>query len=106
MATLHVLPLLVLSFPLVVLMLPQSAKTLLVPILLLSPMTSFGKGQERRLAYKDQMWQDLTNQKLSASPVTRWVISQESAKHLEVKKEEGKKDIEKGLKLKKRVQKH
>nr|GEZ76989.1 hypothetical protein [Tanacetum cinerariifolium] len=38
MVTLLVLPLLVLPFPLVVLMLSQSAKTLLVPILLLSLM--------------------------------------------------------------------
>nr|GFB04958.1 hypothetical protein [Tanacetum cinerariifolium] len=38
MATLYVLPLLALPFPLVVLMLPQSVKTLLVPILLLSPV--------------------------------------------------------------------
>nr|GEU89577.1 uncharacterized mitochondrial protein AtMg00810-like [Tanacetum cinerariifolium] len=37
--------------------------------------TSSGRGLERRLAYKDQMWQGLTNQKLSASTVTRWVIS-------------------------------
>nr|GFC36703.1 hypothetical protein [Tanacetum cinerariifolium] len=29
----------------------------------------------------------LTNQKLSASTITRWVISQESAEHLEVRKE-------------------
>nr|GFD46224.1 hypothetical protein [Tanacetum cinerariifolium] len=51
-------------------------------------------------------WQVLTNQKLSASTVTRWVTSQESAEYPEVKKEEGKKAIDKGLKLKKRVQKH
>nr|GEV68006.1 ribonuclease H-like domain-containing protein [Tanacetum cinerariifolium] len=38
MATLYVLPLLALPFPLVVLMLPQSVKTLLMHILLLSPM--------------------------------------------------------------------
>nr|GFA05800.1 hypothetical protein [Tanacetum cinerariifolium] len=38
MVTLPVFPLLALPFPLVVLMLPQSAKTLLVPILLLSPI--------------------------------------------------------------------
>nr|GFD12144.1 hypothetical protein [Tanacetum cinerariifolium] len=48
----------------------------------------------------------LTNQKLSASTVTRWVTSQESAEHPGVRKEEGKKAIDKGLKLKKRVQKH
>nr|GEU65345.1 hypothetical protein [Tanacetum cinerariifolium] len=41
--------------------------------------TSSGKRLEKRLAYKDQMWQVLKNQKLSASTVTRWVISQESA---------------------------
>nr|GFD51261.1 hypothetical protein [Tanacetum cinerariifolium] len=34
------------------------------------------------------------------------VTSQESAEHQEVRKEEGKKAIDKGLKLKKRVQKH
>nr|GFB49045.1 hypothetical protein [Tanacetum cinerariifolium] len=45
--------------------------------------TSSGRGLERRLAYKDQMWQGLTNQKLSASTVTRWVISQESVEHPE-----------------------
>nr|GEW65264.1 hypothetical protein [Tanacetum cinerariifolium] len=56
--------------------------------------------------YKDQMWQVLTNQKLSALTVTRWVTSQESAEHPEVRKEEGKKAIDKGLNLKKRVQKH
>nr|GEX05776.1 reverse transcriptase domain-containing protein [Tanacetum cinerariifolium] len=84
MAILHVLPLLVLPFPL----------------------TSSGRGLERKLAYKDQMWQVLTNQKLSASNVTRWVISQESAEHPEVRKEEGKKAIDRGLKLKKRLQKH
>nr|GFC20835.1 hypothetical protein [Tanacetum cinerariifolium] len=50
--------------------------------------------------------QSHTNQKLSASTVTRWVTSQESAEHPEVRKEEGKKAIDKGLKLKKRVQKH
>nr|GFD48308.1 hypothetical protein [Tanacetum cinerariifolium] len=33
------------------------------------------------------MWQGLTNQKLSASTVIRWVISQESAEHPEVRKE-------------------
>nr|GFC95442.1 hypothetical protein [Tanacetum cinerariifolium] len=68
--------------------------------------TSFRRGLERRLAYKDQMWQGLTNQKLSASTVTRWVISQENAEHPEVRKEEGKKAIDKGLKLKKRLQKN
>nr|GFC81924.1 hypothetical protein [Tanacetum cinerariifolium] len=36
------------------------------------------------------------NQKLSASTVTRWVISPESAEHPEVRKDEGKKAIEKG----------
>nr|GFD15578.1 hypothetical protein [Tanacetum cinerariifolium] len=46
------------------------------------------------------------NQKLSASTVTRWVISQESVEHLEVRKKEGKKAIDRGLKLKKRLQKH
>nr|GEV81254.1 hypothetical protein [Tanacetum cinerariifolium] len=114
MVTLPVFPLLALPFPLVVLMLPQSAKTLLVPILPLSPMvlrlnlrisTRLIK-TERRLAYKDQMWQVLTKQKLSASTITRWVISQESAEHPEVRKKEGKKAIDKGLKLKKRLQKH
>nr|GFC07305.1 hypothetical protein [Tanacetum cinerariifolium] len=35
--------------------------------------TSSGRELERRLAYKDQMWQALTNLKLSASIVTRWV---------------------------------
>nr|GEX85119.1 reverse transcriptase domain-containing protein [Tanacetum cinerariifolium] len=49
--------------------------------------TNSGRELERRLAYKDQMWQVLTNQKLSASTVTRWVISQESAEHPEVRKE-------------------
>nr|GFA96046.1 hypothetical protein [Tanacetum cinerariifolium] len=58
--------------------------------------TSSERGLERRLAYRDQMWQGLTNQKLSASTVTRWVISQESAEHPEVRKEEGKKTIDKG----------
>nr|GFC33924.1 hypothetical protein [Tanacetum cinerariifolium] len=43
--------------------------------------SSSGKELERRLAYKDQMWQALTNLKLSASIVTRWVTSQESAEH-------------------------
>nr|GFA89946.1 hypothetical protein [Tanacetum cinerariifolium] len=43
------------------------------------------------------MWQVLTNQKLSASTVTRWVTSQESAEHPEVRKEEGKKVIDKEL---------
>nr|GFB61387.1 hypothetical protein [Tanacetum cinerariifolium] len=43
------------------------------------------------------MWQVLTNQKLSALTVTRWVTSQESAEHTEVKKKEGKKAIDKGL---------
>nr|GFC19028.1 hypothetical protein [Tanacetum cinerariifolium] len=43
------------------------------------------------------MWQVLTNQKLSALTITRWVISQKSAEHPKVKKEEGKKAIEKGL---------
>nr|GEZ61133.1 hypothetical protein [Tanacetum cinerariifolium] len=47
------------------------------------------------------MWQGLTNQKLSASTVTRWVISQESAEHPEVRKKEGKKAIDKRPKLKK-----
>nr|GFC74269.1 hypothetical protein [Tanacetum cinerariifolium] len=60
---------------------------------------------ERILVYKDQMWQVLTNQKLSASTVTRWVTSQESAEHLEVRKKEGKKAINKGLKLKKKSSK-
>nr|GFD40134.1 hypothetical protein [Tanacetum cinerariifolium] len=55
---------------------------------------------------KDQMWPVLTNQKLSASTVTRWVTSQESVENPEVRKEEGKKAIDKGLKMKKRVQKH
>nr|GFD28430.1 hypothetical protein [Tanacetum cinerariifolium] len=68
--------------------------------------TSSRRELERRLVYKDQMWQVLTNQKLSASTVTRWVTSQESAEHPEVGKEEGEKAIDKGLKLKKRVQKH
>nr|GEY34753.1 ribonuclease H-like domain-containing protein [Tanacetum cinerariifolium] len=58
--------------------------------------TSSGRGLERRLAYKDQMWQGLTNQKLSASTVTRWVISQESVEYLKVRKEEGKKTIDMG----------
>nr|GFB12865.1 hypothetical protein [Tanacetum cinerariifolium] len=63
--------------------------------------TSSGRGLERRLAYKDQMWQGLTNQKLSATTVTRWVISQESAEQPEVGKEnyrQGSKDEEKTLK--------
>nr|GEW79240.1 hypothetical protein [Tanacetum cinerariifolium] len=47
------------------------------------PATSSGRELERRLVYKDQMWQVLTNQKLSASTVTRWVTSQESAEHPE-----------------------
>nr|GEX65040.1 hypothetical protein [Tanacetum cinerariifolium] len=38
----------------------------------------------------------LTNQKLSASTVTRWVISQESAENTEGRKEEGKKTIDRG----------
>nr|GFC91980.1 hypothetical protein [Tanacetum cinerariifolium] len=42
------------------------------------------------------MWQVLTKQKLSASTVTRWVISQESAEHPEVRKEEGNKAIDTG----------
>nr|GFC77696.1 hypothetical protein [Tanacetum cinerariifolium] len=67
---------------------------------------SSGRRLERRLAYRDQMWQGLTNQKLSVSTVTRWVISQESAGHPEVRKEEGKIIIDRGLKLKKRLQKH
>nr|GEX70846.1 hypothetical protein [Tanacetum cinerariifolium] len=58
--------------------------------------TSSGRRLERIIAYRDQMWQDLTNQKLSVSTVTRWVISQESAEHLEVRKEEGKKTIDRG----------
>nr|GFD62113.1 hypothetical protein [Tanacetum cinerariifolium] len=33
------------------------------------------------------MWQALTNLKLSASIVTRWVTSQESVEHQEIKKE-------------------
>nr|GFD32340.1 hypothetical protein [Tanacetum cinerariifolium] len=41
----------------------------------------FWKELERRLAYKDQIWQALKNLKLSASIVTRWVTSQESAEH-------------------------
>nr|GFD63377.1 hypothetical protein [Tanacetum cinerariifolium] len=41
-----------------------------------------------------------------ASTVTRWVTLQESAEHPEVRKDEGEKVIDKGLKLKKRVQKH
>nr|GFB64526.1 hypothetical protein [Tanacetum cinerariifolium] len=40
----------------------------------------------------------LTNQKLSASTVTRWVTSQESVEHPEVRKEEGKKAIDKDCK--------
>nr|GEY39190.1 copia protein [Tanacetum cinerariifolium] len=40
-----------------------------------------------------------TNQKLSASTVTRWVISQESAEHPEVRKEEGNKVIDKDKEL-------
>nr|GFB92445.1 hypothetical protein [Tanacetum cinerariifolium] len=55
--------------------------------------TSSGRELERRLVYKDQMWQVLTNQKLSASTVTRWVTLQESAEHPEVRKEEGKKAV-------------
>nr|GFD52132.1 hypothetical protein [Tanacetum cinerariifolium] len=38
------------------------------------------------------------NQKLSASTVTRWVTSQESTEHPEVRKEQGKKAIDKGFK--------
>nr|GFA43011.1 hypothetical protein [Tanacetum cinerariifolium] len=59
-------------------------------------IASQSNGLERRLAYKDQMWQGLTNQKLSASTVIRWAILQESAEHPEVRKEEGKKAIDKG----------
>nr|GFC90886.1 hypothetical protein [Tanacetum cinerariifolium] len=47
------------------------------------------------------MWQGLTNQNLSASTVTRWVISQENAEHPEVRKEsykQGTKAEEKTLK--------
>nr|GEZ23170.1 hypothetical protein [Tanacetum cinerariifolium] len=51
---------------------------------------------ERRLAYRDQMWQCLTNQKLSVSTVTRWVISQESAGHPEFMKGNGKIIIDRG----------
>nr|GEW11346.1 hypothetical protein [Tanacetum cinerariifolium] len=60
------------------------------------PTTSSRRGLERRLAFKDLMWQGLTNQKLSVSTVTRWVISQESVEHPEVRKEEGKKVIDRG----------
>nr|GFD16815.1 hypothetical protein [Tanacetum cinerariifolium] len=41
-----------------------------------------------------------------ATIITRWVTSQESAEHPEVRREERKKAIDKGLKLKKKVQKH
>nr|GEZ00946.1 hypothetical protein [Tanacetum cinerariifolium] len=47
-------------------------------------------------AYIASQSNGLTNQKLSASTVTRWVISQESAKHPEVRKDEGKKAIDNG----------
>nr|GFC81892.1 hypothetical protein [Tanacetum cinerariifolium] len=50
MATLYALPLLALHFPLVVLMLSQSVKTLLVPILLLSPMTSSEKRAGKKIS--------------------------------------------------------
>nr|GFD13425.1 hypothetical protein [Tanacetum cinerariifolium] len=42
------------------------------------------------------MWQGLTNEKLSALTVTRWVISQESVEHPKVRKDEGKKTIDMG----------
>nr|GEZ61234.1 hypothetical protein [Tanacetum cinerariifolium] len=65
-------------------------------------LTSSGRELEKRLVYKDQMWQDLTNQKLSASTVTRWVTSQKSAEHPEVRKEsyrQGSKAEEKSSKV-------
>nr|GEV69820.1 hypothetical protein [Tanacetum cinerariifolium] len=102
MVTLLVFPLLALLFPLLVLVLLQSAKTLLVPILLLNPMSmallsmranKFWKRTGKKISIQGSDVA-LTNQKLSALTVTRWVISQESAEHPEVKKEEGKKTID------------
>nr|GFB71623.1 hypothetical protein [Tanacetum cinerariifolium] len=48
---------------------------------------SGGKRQGRRLAFKDQMLQDLINQKLNASTVTRWAISQENAELPETRRD-------------------
>nr|GEZ68861.1 hypothetical protein [Tanacetum cinerariifolium] len=88
--TLLVLTLLVVMFLLLVQMLPllASAKKLHVPTLLLNS-TSSERRQRRRLAFKDQMLQGLINQKLNASTVTRWDISQENPKLPETRRDEG-----------------
>nr|GEU79657.1 hypothetical protein [Tanacetum cinerariifolium] len=63
----------------------------------------FWKRTRKKISIQGSDVAGLTNQKLSASTVTRWVTSQESAEHPKVKKEEGKKAIDKGLKLRKRL---
>nr|GFB66566.1 hypothetical protein [Tanacetum cinerariifolium] len=55
----------------------------------------FWKRTRKKISIQGSDVQVLTNQKLSASTVTRWVTSQESAEHPEVRKEEGEKAIDK-----------
>nr|GEZ66476.1 hypothetical protein [Tanacetum cinerariifolium] len=51
----------------------------------------------------DKFW---INQKLNASTVTRWAISQKNAELPETRREEGETPTDRGLKLKNRLQKH